>query len=79
MHRRLRRLRSIAQSKSILHASVKYKVLEEGSGRQQYIPRSKRCLACDGTGLNFDHLNTLSLLPSFYQCKECNGSGRRVK
>lgn len=60
-----------------LHGGVKYKLLEAGIGKRRHIPTKQRCRLCFGLGLDTDKLRTLSLLPQFYQCVRCKGTGRR--
>jgi len=62
-----------------LHTSVRYKVLMEGEGRRSRIPGEMWCLRCCGFGIDRAKVDTvLCLMPQFYDCEACNGTGRRI-
>ncbi len=66
-------------NQNVLHGGVKFRIIEEGIGRQRYIADKDRCCKCFGTGIDKAKLETLSLCPEFYQCLTCNGTGSRIK
>lgn len=62
-----------------LHDSVRYKMLLVGEGRRSQIPGPAWCLRCIGFGIDRTKVDTvLCLMPQFYDCDACNGTGRRI-
>jgi DnaJ-class molecular chaperone len=58
-----------------MHCSVRFRLEQEAEGMFR-IPEEERCLACRGKGIDTSRLGTLCLLPQFYQCGTCGGTGR---